>query len=292
MFQFNFHDDTGDGECNTDLPTLDAPLSLPSPWQSKTHTPEELVHAKIAEYNSLTCEEKWLKSTQDPQISLADTTVQYVWHFDMINDVPRNRAYHHAIRKVLREIRAELQSTATDEAGKELELHVLDVGTGSGLLALLAAKEGASCVTAVEVEAAVARVASINISQNEMESVVKVQNGHSMLPSISVPSPVHLIVTELLDTGLLGEAFIPVLRDAQARGWLREGCRVVPARGRVFGQLVESEYMHKLAVLDPTERGFGFHSPEKKKEDAEDAIISPFDCSFRHLLQNRQAREL
>lgn len=42
---------------------------------------------------------------------------------------------------------------------------------------------------------------------------------------------VDVIVTELVDSGLLGERIIPVLTDARARGLLAPGGRVVPEVG-------------------------------------------------------------
>ena len=291
MFQFNFQDDEGGADeggvsgGGGQVTVVDTSL----PWQRKALTEEEQAEEQRDSFRALSWAEKWQRCS-DPVLPLglstssADATVQYVWHFDMINDTPRNKAYSDAIGKTLREICAEDQASG--------DLQVLDVGTGSGLLALLAAKHGASCVTAVEVEAAVARVASINVNKNGADSVVTVHNGHSMSPSIQVPSPVQLVVTELLDTGLLGEAFIPVLRDAKARGWMADGCRVIPARGRVFGQLVQSTYMHHLAVLDPSRKGFGFTLPEKDDNVKANEMISPFDCSFRHLLQSGEAETL
>jgi tetratricopeptide (TPR) repeat protein len=52
-----------------------------------------------------------------------------MWHFSMMNDMPRNQAYEQAIR-------------ATVKSGD----HVLEIGTGSGLLAMMAARAGAAHV--------------------------------------------------------------------------------------------------------------------------------------------------
>ena len=57
-------------------------------------------------------------------------------------------------------------------------------------------------------------------------------------------------MAELLDTGLLGENFIPVLREAANRGWFAPRCRVLPARARVYAQLVESACLRRMATLD------------------------------------------
>lgn len=48
-------------------------------------------------------------------------------------------------------------------------------------------------------------------------------------PGVDLPEGgVDVIVTELVDSGLLGEKIIPVLTDARARGLLAHGGRIVP----------------------------------------------------------------
>ena len=56
-------------------------------------------------------------------------------------------------------------------------LHVLDVGTGSGILAIAAARLGAARVLAVDTDATAVRVARGNVRRNRVEDVVCVENG-------------------------------------------------------------------------------------------------------------------
>ena len=88
--------------------------------------------------------------------------------------------------------------------------------------------------------------------------------------------------------GLLGERFIPVIRDAQARGWLAPGCRVVPSRARVVGMLVESSYLRRMTRLDAAACGFAL--PTDIADDLGSA--SPYDIPLGRLLQSGQARAL
>src|SRR5581483_4575949 len=54
---------------------------------------------------------------------------------------------------------------------------VLDLGTGSGILAIAAAKLGAAHVRAVELEPVAARVAAENVARNGVGAVVRVEQG-------------------------------------------------------------------------------------------------------------------
>lgn len=69
-------------------------------------------------------------------------------YLDMLNDTPRNEAFAAAIARVAPGV------------------HVLDIGTGTGLLALLAAAAGAAQVTACEVFPPMARVARRVVAAN------------------------------------------------------------------------------------------------------------------------------
>jgi ribosomal protein L11 methyltransferase len=56
-------------------------------------------------------------------------------------------------------------------------LRVLDVGAGSGILAIAAARLGASYVEAVEIEPVAASVCQQNVARNGVETVVAVRAG-------------------------------------------------------------------------------------------------------------------
>ncbi len=61
---------------------------------------------------------------------------------------------------------------------------VLDLGTGSGILAIAAAKLGAGRVLAVDVDAIAARVAAENVARNAVAATVRVEHGElAQVPS-------------------------------------------------------------------------------------------------------------
>uniref|UniRef100_A0A8D8XX88 Probable protein arginine N-methyltransferase 6.2 n=2 Tax=Cacopsylla melanoneura TaxID=428564 RepID=A0A8D8XX88_9HEMI len=82
---------------------------------------------------------------------------------------------------------------------------VLDVGTGTGFLAILCAKAGASKVYAVEASD-MAELATINVHENEV--VDKVQVVQSRVEDVELPEKVDIIVSEWMGFYLLHESML------------------------------------------------------------------------------------
>ena len=74
------------------------------------------------------------------------------WHYAMINDAPRNHFYQEALRKVITP-----------------ETVVLEIGAGSGLLSIMAARAGAKKVIAIEGNPEIASLARRTILANGMQ---------------------------------------------------------------------------------------------------------------------------
>jgi ribosomal protein L11 methyltransferase len=96
------------------------------------------------------------------------------------------------------------------ESGRTL--HCLDVGTGSGILAIYAAMRG-MIATAVEIDADAARSAAQNIYANDTEEHIDLVSG-DILVTEPVWAPYHLIVANLT-SGLL-KKLLPRLRELLA----------------------------------------------------------------------------
>jgi len=107
---------------------------------------------------------------------------------------------------------------------------VMDIGTGSGILAFLAAKYGARKIYAIEGSPAMARVASRLARANGLAGTVEVVP--KLLEDVSeaeIPSgSVDVIVSELLSHFLVGEVGLQVVTAAKTR-FLRPGGLVLPA---------------------------------------------------------------
>mmetsp|Transcript_85188 Transcript_85188/g.264684 ORF Transcript_85188/g.264684 Transcript_85188/m.264684 type:complete len:409 (+) Transcript_85188:61-1287(+) len=107
---------------------------------------------------------------------------------------------------------------------------VMDIGTGSGILAFLAARHGARRVYAVEASRDIARVASRLARANGFTGVVEVVPKHleDITDEEVAPGSVDVIISELFSHFLVGEVGLQVVTEARRR-FLRPGGLVLPS---------------------------------------------------------------
>ena len=86
---------------------------------------------------------------------------------------------------------------------------VLDVGTGTGILAVAAAKLGAAAVTAVDLDAQAVTQAQINARLNGVESVLSIQNSDLLTAVPAGRSKADVVVANLVTDAVL--ALMPAL---------------------------------------------------------------------------------
>lgn len=96
--------------------------------------------------------------------------------------------------------------------------HVLDIGTGTGLLSMLAVKYGADSVVACEAFTPVADCAINIIHQNNFSDSIKVVKKHSTALTVGagcdLEHKVNILVSEVFDTELIGEGAIKTFNHA------------------------------------------------------------------------------
>ena len=134
---------------------------------------------------------------------------------NMLQDEVRTGAYQSAV----------MQNKA-DFKGKV----VVDVGTGTGLLALFAAQAGARKVYAVEISNMADRAVEI-VRANGYEDVVKVIKGR--IEEIDLPEKADLIISEPMGFMLLHERMLEVFALAREK-WGKPGCKMFPTTGTIY----------------------------------------------------------
>ncbi|NXS98615.1 ANM7 methyltransferase, partial [Jacana jacana] len=198
---------------------------------------------------------EWVEEDEDYDYHQEIARSRYA---DMLHDKDRNVKYYQGICAAVSRVK---------ERGEKAI--VLDIGTGTGLLSMMAASAGADFCYAVEVFKPMANAAVKIVEKNGFCDKIKVINKHStevtVGPDGDMQCRANILVTELFDTELIGEGALPAYEHAH-RHLVQEGCEAVPHRATVYVQLVESKRMWSWNKLFPV---------HVEAEDGAKTIVSP-----------------
>ncbi|CRK96556.1 CLUMA_CG009903, isoform A [Clunio marinus] len=150
---------------------------------------------------------------------------------DMLHDKERNEKYSLGIKAAIVEMKSQ---------GRKA--NVLDIGTGTGLLAMLAAQHGADTVTTIEAFSPVSNFARQIISDNGFKDKIKIITKHSTKVKIGcgqdMEQKANILVAEVLDTELIGEGAISTYNHAH-KYLMESSCICVPHSASIFVQIVD-----------------------------------------------------
>lgn len=156
------------------------------------------------------------------------------WHFPMLNDYERNKAYYKAI----------LAYSANNNA------HAIDIGTGCGLLTLFASNnDNITRINAIECSKIICKIAEKVFEENNILKV-KLHNQHSTeMSENDINGRGNLLITEIFDIGLFGEQALETLIHAW-ENLLEEDATVIPASASLYVTGIESfEISKKNTVI-------------------------------------------
>lgn len=172
---------------------------------------------------------------------------------DMLHDHDRNKKYYEGIREAVGRVKARGEPVI-----------VLDIGTGTGLLSMMAVTAGADYCYAVEVFKPMSEAARCIVEKNGFSDKIKIINKHStevtVGPDGDMQTKANVLITELFDTELIGEGALPSYEHAH-QNLVQAGCEAVPHRATVYAQLVQSETLWSWAHLQPQTVGPSQLSP-------------------------------
>lgn len=154
------------------------------------------------------------------------------WHARMLNDEPRNRCYAQALERAIRP-----------------GMQVLEIGSGAGLLALIAARAGARVFTC-ESNPIVAAAATLIAARNGFADRITVipKSSQDLRIGTDLPGPSDLLMSELFDDTLFGENIVAIVQDAKRL--LKPGAPILPRFSELRCALVEHP-------LEPLQRPLG-----------------------------------
>ena len=160
-----------------------------------------------------------------------------LWHVPMMNEAHRNDAYYEGIKTAVK-------------PGKL----VLEIGAGSGLLSMMAAKLGATQVVACEAEPLVAKTAAEIVKNNGYADTVSILSKISYDVEVGkdLPEKADVLIHEIFDSAIIGEHVLPAIEDAKKR-LLKPDALIVPHAasimialmgGEAAGQYLRVEHSH------------------------------------------------
>lgn len=142
-------------------------------------------------------------------------------HISMLNDRVRTEAFIAAINETVR----------PDDV-------VVDIGTGTGVLSLAAARAGARHVYAIEASE-LGRTAKDLFVANGFGDRITLLEGWSN--QVSLPEKASVLVAEIIGNDPLDEGVMESFADARKR-FLTPDARIIPSRARTFGLAVEVDH--------------------------------------------------
>ncbi|CAK9096447.1 unnamed protein product [Durusdinium trenchii] len=155
------------------------------------------------------------------------------WYFEMLRDSARHELYERA-----------LQVEITKKKETSSECKVLDVGSGDGILSLMALRAGATSGLGVEYVAQIARASEEVVAENRRaeavpETPLEIRctdvRGIEERPE---KERFEVLVTELMDASGLGENLI-ALTEGSKRRLCKSDCAVIPNALRLKAVLCE-----------------------------------------------------
>ena len=158
----------------------------------------------------------------EARINLNASTSRHVfpWHLRMMNDKFRNAKYLEAIKLAIEDV--------------DDDSLILDIGTGSGLLSMMAAANGAGKVIACETSNIIADTAKKIIHKNGYKEKITVINKKSTELKIGedLPRKADLIISEILSAEFVGEGVRTSVFDANKR-LLKKNGKMIPESGTI-----------------------------------------------------------
>lgn len=194
------------------------------------------------------------------------------WHIPMMNSFDRNNAYYLGMK-----------------AAVTPETRVFEIGAGSGLLSMMAAKLGARSVVACEAVTLIAETAQKIVACNNLQDSVKVLARPSFEVELGqdFPAKADILVHEIFSSELTSEHVLPALEDAKRR-LLKPDAKIIPGAASIMIALVGGEaikkYMHVQESFGLDLQAFNAISPKKIPlfcEDLKPTLMSEDIEAFR-----------
>ena len=161
------------------------------------------------------------------------------WHIPMMNEFQRNNSYFFGM-----------------ESAALKDKIVFEIGSGSGLLSMMAAKSGAKKVVGCEAVPQIAEIARSIVSANGLQDTVSIIDKPSFTVQIGrdLSERADVLIHEIFSNELLSEQVIPAIEDAKAR-LLKPDATILPSSASVMCALAGGDVLGRYVSV---KESFGF----------------------------------
>ena len=190
------------------------------------------------------------------------------WHASMINDKDRNNFYFSALKSVIK----------TNSS-------IFEIGTGSGLLSIMAANLGAHEINTCEMNSIMANTAIKVIADNNLSEKINViqKKSNDIKVGKDINKPADVLVSEIFSSELLGEGVLPSLEDAKQR-LISKNAKIIPEYGSIMISLFGGDDIGKNIYTEKFEniklKKFNSIIPKKYMLFREDLEINLMTNAF------------
>lgn len=178
-------------------------------------------------------------------------------HLGMLEDKVRTTAFERALQKII-------------QGGEK----ILDIGTGTGILALFAARIGASKVYATEAVTSTFHLAKKNIIRNHLTEKIRVIQFRGK--RLKIPGKVDIIVSECLGHFGFDENMVKVV--AESKGFLRKRGVFIPRNISLYVAAAYAPRIYERFVTPWEKKHYAFDFFPMRKNAVERIYIA----TFRH----------
>lgn len=129
---------------------------------------------------------------------------------------------------------------------------VLESGTGSGIMAMFAARAGAKKVVAIEIDPYVANIAKSNVKRNGLDSAVTIVNSDMREYQFNNNEKFDIVIMEMLTTGMIDEQQVQAVNYLHEKGVIDVNTKMVPSRQDTTIRLTNTNfYMYGFDMCVP-----------------------------------------
>jgi len=151
---------------------------------------------------------------------------------------------------------------------------VLDSGTGSAILALMAARAGAKKVIAVEYDPFIAKIAVQNIVRNGYEDVIDIVVGDVRNTHFPDGTKFDVVIMEMLTTGMIDEFQVWTMNHLHRKGYVDDKTRFLPLRQDTYIAPVFADYTNYGFDMRMVRHVWDPHALIETKPLAESALLN------------------